>query len=213
MESLVLFLNRISHSICIGKELGVVADIIVDAFYNSSTTQGWKPLYRLAELNRLQQNFPYSDPHLHQMCVAISTGTNQVVGFCDVDARPCPNHIRPPLPRPYLSDLSVHPDFRRRGIAKRLIATSETFLQTIPQTELYIRVEEANDAAVALYQSLNYAITEREPADKDKGIILVMRKSLTTTTTTATTTTANDNMNNTYSQKKLQQTLGRDYSI
>ena len=51
-----------------------------------------KGLFKIAELNRLQNNYPYVDLDLHQMIVATITNTAQetvVVGFCDVDARPC----------------------------------------------------------------------------------------------------------------------------
>lgn len=49
-------------------------------------------MFRLAELNRLQNNFPYSDIKRHRMLVALNG--KDVVGFVDVDARDAtPNNV------------------------------------------------------------------------------------------------------------------------
>jgi ribosomal protein S18 acetylase RimI-like enzyme len=147
---------------CKYADLNVVSDIIMDSFYDGKV--GWRRLLKLAELNRLQLNFPYVDTDLHRMLVAVMTSSPDdtikvseriVVGFVDVDARPCKPEIK--LPRPYLSDLAVDPNYRRRGIAQALIETCEEFVQNIPKKELYIRVEETNEAAVEMYiNKLNY---------------------------------------------------------
>lgn len=139
-------------------ELGKVADIIMAGFYSKDRQRSpFSGMVRLAELNRLQQNFPYADPN-HFMYVA-TTRTNgdlSIVAFCDVDGRPATRRFD--APRPYLSDLVVHPHYRRRGIAKRLVEFIET---RIVQGEmespfLYIRVERDNDAARIMYQNMDY---------------------------------------------------------
>lgn len=152
----------------------------MDSFYDTKTS--WKKLYQLGELNRLQQNFPYVDADLHRMLVATTVDKDDdrgvlLVGFCDVDARDC--KTRPVLPRPYVSDICVHPDYRRKGIAQALIQESERFLQKIPRSNVYIRVEESNHAAIAMYEKLRYTKTGREEADpskKDSKTILVLQK-------------------------------------
>ena len=105
------------------------------------------------------------------MLVAVVDGT--VVGFVDLDARPC--QTKPPLPRPYLSDLAVDSDHRRRGLAKALVKRGEEFIQRIPRNDLFIRVEESNEAAVAMYRQLDYKILGRE-VDKDERILLTLHK-------------------------------------
>jgi ribosomal protein S18 acetylase RimI-like enzyme len=153
-------------------ELASVAGIIVEAFYKEKPA--WAKLYQLAELNRLQQNFPYVETDLHCMLVAILD--NEVVGFVDIDARPC--KTKPPLPRPYLSDLAVHPDHRRKGIAKALIQRGECFLEENSRNELFIRVEESNEAAISMYKRLDYEIQSSE-VDKDGRSLLTLYKKLT----------------------------------
>jgi ribosomal protein S18 acetylase RimI-like enzyme len=159
-------------------DLSGAADIIISSFY-SNTTNPWRQLYKIAETSRLQQGFPYADKELHRMLVAISTaeGEETIVGFCDVDAR-VPNKQTSYTynPRPYLSDLAVHPDYRRKGIAKALIKTSEEFCsEAINRNEIYIRVEKKNTAALSMYQALNYfRITN--PDDPIGNIVLLRKK-------------------------------------
>jgi len=180
---------------CQYADLNPVSDIIMDSFYETKTS--WRRLLKLAELNRLQQNFPYVDTDLHQMFVAVaaqvtekddkttsspSTSTTTilhprtVIGFVDIDARPCRPEIQ--LPRPYLSDLAVHPNYRRKGVAKALIQACEDFIRTIPRKELYIRVEETNAAAVDMYMNkLNYQSQGVEET-KDKKRVMTLHKVL-----------------------------------
>ena len=154
----------------VSSELSAVANIIMDSFYDSNTS--WRRLYQLAELNRLQNNFPYVETDIHQMLVAMAN--NRVVGFVDIDARPC--KTTPKLPRPYLSDLCIDPEYRRQGLAQTLVLECESFIQSIPREELFIRVEESNEAAVAMYQKLGYGVQSKDE-DKNKGTILILHKS------------------------------------
>ena len=164
-------------------EIGAVADVIMESFYADSKPP-WCHMYRLAEINRLQQGFPYADRDKHRMLVAIakeqdgsSTEQERIVGFCDCDLR-IPN--RPTSykfnPRPYISDLCVSPSVRRLGIANRLVAYCEEFCQQLGQTEVFIRVERKNLPALNLYQNLGYAEIENDLDDSDK--IVVLRKPL-----------------------------------
>jgi ribosomal protein S18 acetylase RimI-like enzyme len=179
---------------CKYADLKAVSDIIVDSFYTDNMKSSpFAAVLKLGELNRLQQNFPYNDSERHVMLVAITADSSQdnvkpasfsstsgtVVGFVDVDARPATRRIDPP--RPYLSDLAVHTDYRRNGIATILIQTCEALVHsgrvrvsaarpvdgngfstitdhpTGSQTkEMYIRVERANTAAIQMYEKFDY---------------------------------------------------------
>jgi len=189
---------------CQYAELGSCADIILSSFYNSSssTTKNlWiRQLSRMGELNRIQQGFPYGDDRaLHRMLVATVRADNgdvflrqeeeRIVGFVDVDAR-IPNRDTSYTynPRPYLSDLCIHPDYRRKGIAKGLVRACEEFARNIHRTtitgkgrqqqdnkkELYIRVEAHNKAAIDMYSSMGYeSIHNPDDPGKDAKILIL----------------------------------------
>ena len=60
-------------------------------------------------------------------------------------------------PRPLLSGLVVEPRFRRRGVARQLVAEAEAFVKSEwSKDEILLFVEESNRAAVGLYDALGY---------------------------------------------------------
>jgi len=154
-------------------DLGPVSEIILDSFYAGKVT--FQGLVKLAELNRLQQNYPHFQKEQHMMYIAVvknddirgkidwspppASGGETIVGFVDVDMRPCKPEIK--LPRPYLSDLCVHPNFRKQGVAYALVRQCQNFVKQQMENStkekcLYIRVEEDNIGAVRLYENLGY---------------------------------------------------------
>ena len=175
--------NDVLHRIrdCTYSELNQVADVIIAAFYSNSTNP-WRQLYRMGELNRVQQAYPYKKSD-HRMFVAIVQTDNalrdeKIVAFVDVDDRPVQPRFPSPYkenPRPYLSDLCVHPDFHRKGIARAMVKECEKFCrEDLRKTELFIRVEQTNQPALLMYESMGYAKMD----DPDNGLIILLRKSL-----------------------------------
>jgi ribosomal protein S18 acetylase RimI-like enzyme len=166
---------------CTYGELNQVADVIIAAFYSNSTNP-WRQLYRMGELNRVQQAYPYKKSD-HRMFVALVQTENalrdeKIVAFVDVDDRPVPPRFPSPYkhnPRPYLSDLCVHPDFHRKGIARSMVEQCEKFCrEDLQKNELFIRVEQSNQPALLMYQSMGYTTMD----DPDNGPIILLRKSL-----------------------------------
>ena len=172
---------------CQYRELTSVAKLVVESFYDTQKINlVARKLYQLAETNRLQQNFPYPESRsVHRMLVIEASKEEErdneddveptIVGFCDIDARPCVTKLK--IPRPYLSDLAIDPSHRRRGLARLLIEASEEFVQNLnsdskkpPFEELWIRVASDNDAALGLYRDkLGYTITDWSTGEEEKN--------------------------------------------
>lgn len=144
-------------------DLKAVSEIIFASFYNEQMRKSpFSSFLELKELDRLQSNFPYNSEK-HNMFVAIETSTEdkKIIGFVDIDARPATRRIDPP--RPYMSDLAVHPDYRRQGIALNLIETCETIArEKLSANEMYIRVERENYVAVQMYEKIDYKPQQHE---------------------------------------------------
>jgi len=135
------------------KDLTAVANMLVQAFYK--TTPLLKNYHELREVDRLQNNFPYNDVN-HCMYVAISKAdSKKIVGFVDIDFRTNSLQSNAP-PRPYLSDLAVDENWRRKGIARDLIISCERKTMEMKKDILYLRVESENDNALKMYSSLGY---------------------------------------------------------
>lgn len=154
----------------------------MEAFYTKPSP--FKGIYRIAELNRLQQNYPYADLDLHQMVVAEAANATSsamvVVGFADVDCRPC--KTKPILPRPYISDLAVSNQYRRQGIAKSLVQYCESFIQDVSnRDDVFIRVETNNTPAINMYNNMNYDTIRDEYCKISKSQLYVLYKNFTAT--------------------------------
>ena len=90
------------------------------------------------------------------------------VGFCDVDGRiPSMKKTENPFspfasivnrPHPYFSDLTVNPDYRRKGIASALVGEGERRAKDMQCQEMYLGVSSANTAALSLYSNMGYEI-------------------------------------------------------
>eukprot|EP00568_Trieres_chinensis_P004927 CAMPEP_0183293428 /NCGR_PEP_ID=MMETSP0160_2-20130417/2116_1 /TAXON_ID=2839 ORGANISM="Odontella Sinensis, Strain Grunow 1884" /NCGR_SAMPLE_ID=MMETSP0160_2 /ASSEMBLY_ACC=CAM_ASM_000250 /LENGTH=288 /DNA_ID=CAMNT_0025454543 /DNA_START=101 /DNA_END=967 /DNA_ORIENTATION=- len=132
-------------------DLRAVADIFMDAFYEPNSIM--YHYHRMLELDRIQNNFPYDDKW-HDFFVACSSSSDDVVAFVDVDARPSNRRDAPP--RPYLSDLAVRKEWRRKGIATHLVVRCEEKTKEMGYDHMYLRVEQSNDAALNMYEKMDY---------------------------------------------------------
>lgn len=65
-----------------------------------------------------------------------------------------------------IATLAVHPDFRRRGLGRRLLAEAEARLNT-PRVRLTVRA--SNAAAIALYEQAGYRRAGQAPRYYSRG--------------------------------------------
>lgn len=65
--------------------------------------------------------------------------------------------LESPIHGRYLvANVAVHPDFRRRGIARALMDEALAHIESWNGHEVYLQVESDNDAAIALYDSMAF---------------------------------------------------------
>ncbi len=55
-----------------------------------------------------------------------------------------------------IANVSVHPDFRRRGIARYLAQAALAHVERSDAIELWLQVDQSNNAALQLYQSMGF---------------------------------------------------------
>lgn len=79
-----------------------------------------------------------------------------------------------------ITSVAVHPDFRRRGLALRLISEFEAMLPDDAE-DIFLEVRESNSAAVSLYEKCGFkAISIRKNFyDSPVENAIVMKKSIT----------------------------------
>ena len=81
----------------------------------------------------------------------------------------------------HIATLATHPDFRRRGIAKRLLSYALQHLMRAGARSSFLEVRESNQAARAMYRKFGYIETGRRTRyyrDNDEDAILMSLDSL-----------------------------------
>jgi ribosomal protein S18 acetylase RimI-like enzyme len=105
--------------------------------------------------------------------VDASTGT--VVGFCEVAMLSRPSESDEQAYAPTIMNLATSPEYRRQGIATRLMQSASRFVhQKWEFGELSVYVEVENKAAIALYQTMGYG--QAQQVERDSSSQLYMAK-------------------------------------
>ena len=119
------------------------------------------------------------------MLVACRQTDGKVLGFAEIDGRPTKDENA--APRPYMCNLAICPKWRRKGIAKALVQQSEDKAATQwGKTEMFLKVREANDAAINMYKNLGYDVQSIEiegMRGKPPQSVWLMKKELIPPTT------------------------------
>jgi ribosomal protein S18 acetylase RimI-like enzyme len=63
--------------------------------------------------------------------------------------------------RGWLYALAVHPDHRRRGIAKALVEEALARLRALGCSKVNLQIRAGNDAATAFWRSMGFSVEER----------------------------------------------------
>lgn len=88
----------------------------------------------------------------HLMLTVIDKSTGEVAGFCEVAMLPLPDDSDAPY-APMIANLVTSPEYRRKGIASRLLKTSNRYVRSCwgSHEQIGLYVEKSNSSAKALY--------------------------------------------------------------
>lgn len=149
-------------------DLTELADVLTESFHSYSGVFTWvSPLFRLGVYEDLRNRLRFSPPN-YTCLVAIDTsprysGSYQsVVGTVEIGLRT--THPWQPLSSqyPYLSNLAVREDCRRRGVAYQLLQSCERVVWEWGFHDIYLHVLENNQPARQLYTRAGYHLRQAE---------------------------------------------------
>lgn len=145
-------------------EIEAIAQIITESFHSSSGFWGWTfPILRLGIYEDLKHRLLSTKPN--QAClVAINTIESPYlpVGTVELGLRFSDGWTQVGRSFPYLSNLAVHPQFRRRGVASQLLQGCERLVQEWGFKDIYLHVLEQNEQARQLYFQQGYRVKKVE---------------------------------------------------
>lgn len=136
-----------------------VAQIIAESFHSQTGLLKWLfPLLRLGIYEDLRHRFASPAPH-HLCLVAVDVTTDttsNIVGTVELGVRFSDSWMQAGKSFPYLSNLAVHPKYRRQGAASALLTACEKISLSWGFQDLYLHVLENNCQARQLYFKLGY---------------------------------------------------------
>jgi ribosomal protein S18 acetylase RimI-like enzyme len=141
-----------------------VAQIIAESFHSKDGLWGWAfPLLRLGIYEDLRHRL--LSPAPHQVClvaVDITSTTNKLLGTVELGVRFTDSWMQGGKSFPYISNLAVHPKYRRYGVASGLLISCQQISQEWGFNDLYLHVLENNYQARQLYFKLGYQVDKVE---------------------------------------------------
>ncbi|MBN3895380.1 MAG: GNAT family N-acetyltransferase [Nostoc sp. NOS(2021)] len=142
-----------------------VAQIIAESFHSQKGMWGWAfPLLRLGIYEDLRHRMASPPPrHICLVAFEATTGAaNNLVGSVELGVRYSDSWSQVGMGFPYLSNLAVHPKYRRHGVASGLLTSCEKVSREWGFQDLYLHVLENNHQARQLYFKAGYRVHKVE---------------------------------------------------
>ena len=169
-------------------DLNNLVEILASSFYSQSGVMRWLfPIMRLGIYEDIRQRLRSPAESGYTCLIAVPTARATlppIVGTVEVAVRSTTPQFFRSNPYPYLSNLAVHPNFRRQGVALKLLRTCERTVIEQGYRAIYLHVLESNHAARQLYLKAGYEIYSADPLWCSRFLKrprrLLLRKPLTT---------------------------------
>lgn len=147
-------------------DLGDLVEVLFTSFYPQTDWMQWcAPLLRLGLQEDLRQRLRSMSPQSVLLVALLAEpprAAEKVVGTIEITLQA----TGPFQPRdrtvPYLSNLAVHPLYRRRGVAHQLLRASEETVRDRGFRAIHLHVMEDNHSARQLYSAAGYRLQQAE---------------------------------------------------
>lgn len=143
------------------EDIGEVSEVITRSFHSCEGLGIL--LYPFLKLgiyedirNRLRSQTSY------YACLMATTATGEVSGAVELGLGSPEGSIPKQYQSTYLSNLAVNPDYRRQGIARRLLKNCEEITAKWGFSEIYLHVLDNNWQAQKLYKQCGYRVCRAE---------------------------------------------------
>ncbi len=138
------------------QDIPAIAQVLTYSFYPRS----WlRPLWQWS-IN-LDLRLRLTDPAPCYACL-VATINQRAIGSVEMCTRSIAVGPWQYLVNPYIFNLAVHPQWRRQGIAKRLLSATEPIAKQWGFSQIFIHVLAQNHSACQLYYQTNYELLRQD---------------------------------------------------
>ncbi len=163
-ETVILPVGQLHIRIATLDDFINIAQIVAESFHSQEGLWGWAfPLLRVGIYEDLRHRLRSPIPH-HICLVAVDAATEdqKIVGTIEMGVRFNDSWTSVNPAFLYLSNLAVHPSYRRLGVGSSLLIRCEQISQEWGFQDLYLHVLENNHYARQLYFKLAYQVCKVE---------------------------------------------------
>ncbi len=165
-------LSGFSIRVAASNDLAQLADILAMSFHSREGFVEWiYPVLRLGIYEDLKNRLRSKAEHYICLVAELASreeGTQNyrshrdrcITGTIEMALRSRFPWQIPSSDYPYLSNLAVHPEYRRQGVAQKLLANCEETAKEWGFSEIYLHVLENNHAARQLYYQAGYRLQQ-----------------------------------------------------
>jgi ribosomal protein S18 acetylase RimI-like enzyme len=147
------------------KDLTELVEVLSNSFHSRTGMMRWFfPILRMGMYEDLRQRLRSASTDYICLVATVSSANSYVdiAGTVEVALRSnYPLQIRNVYP--YLSNLAVQPDYRRQGVAQKLLNACEEIVLSQGLQDLYLHVLEDNYPAKQLYLKAGYKLKQTDP--------------------------------------------------
>jgi GNAT superfamily N-acetyltransferase len=143
-------------------DIASLSDVLASSFHRKNGWLGWLyPLLQMGIYEDLRMRLRFSPKHY--ACLVATIGEDEaVVGTVEVGIRNASMWSSQAASCLYISNLAVQSDYRRHGIAQRLLAACDQLALEWGYPDLYLHVLENNHTARRLYHRAGYKLCRVE---------------------------------------------------
>jgi len=149
-------------------DLHDLTNIITHSFYPPEKSWRWVyPLLKLSIYEDLRLRLNSNSPEYFCFVATITVLENQIrkellVGTIEIAIRSQLFSLKKEQVYAYISNLAIHRDYRRQGIARQLLQSCEKIANDWGFERIYLHVLENNHPAQKLYHKHGYQLAKRE---------------------------------------------------
>jgi len=153
-------------------DISAIAQVLTHSFYPPSW---FRPLWQWGIT--LELRLRLAEPSPRYACL-VAVVHQRVIASVEICTRSIPMRPWRHLVYPYVFNLAVHPQWRRQGIGKQLLAATEPIAKQWGFSQMFIHVLAKNHSACQLYFQANYELFRRDHRLWCGSSRLLLRKNL-----------------------------------
>jgi len=140
-------------------DINKIAEVLTHSFHDFNRFMCWLyPLMKMGIAEDLRDRIYKNDPHYH--CFIAVNEDKKIIGTVELSLKTTYNYLTREKKYPYISNLAVTKNYRRQGVASKLLKECETLAKSWQFDSLSLHVLAENKTGQTVYLQNGYTVKE-----------------------------------------------------